>query len=310
MTLVWLPEPAEAFPPIPDSLTVDVWQGGEQLPGSAADVEFAVLPFGVTGQWLGPALASLPRLRVVQLMSAGADHVLRYVPPGVALCNARGAHTPATAEWAAGAIVAALRQFPRFAVAQHEGRWDTAYSQSVSGKHVLIVGYGSIGRGVERRLAGWDVTFERVARTPRPASDAAPAVLGLDDLASALPRADVVVILVPVTDETRGMVDARFLKLMKDGALLVNAARGAIVDTGALLAELTAGRLRAALDVTAPEPLPEGHPLWSAPGLLLTPHVGGAVRQARHRAYAVIAEQLTRYAAGQPLENVIGPHGY
>jgi phosphoglycerate dehydrogenase-like enzyme len=125
-----------------------------------------------------------------------------------------------------------------------------------------------------------------------------------------LPRADVVVILVPVTDETRGMVDARFLKLMKDGALLVNAARGAIVDTGALLAELTAGRLRAALDVTAPEPLPAGHPLWSAPGLLLTPHVGGAVRQARHRAYEVIAAQLTRYAAGQPLENVIGPRGY
>jgi phosphoglycerate dehydrogenase-like enzyme len=310
MTLVWLPDPAEAFPPIPDSLTVEVWQGGRQLPRSAAEVEFAVVPFGVAGEWLGAALASLPRLRVVQLMSAGADHVLRYVPPWVTLCNARGAHTPATAEWAAGAIIAAQRQFPRFAVAQHEGRWDTAYSQSVFGKHVLIVGYGSIGAAVERRLAGWDVTFERVARTARPAGDGTPAVLGLDDLPSALPRADVVVILVPVTGETRGMVDATFLKLMKDGALLVNAARGAIVDTGALLAELTAGRLRAALDVTDPEPLPAGHPLWTAPGLLLTPHVGGAIGQARGRAYEVIARQLARFAAGQPLQNVIGPQGY
>jgi phosphoglycerate dehydrogenase-like enzyme len=309
VTRVWLPDPPEAFGGIPDGVSVDVWKGGEQLPDSAADVEFVVVPFGMPGERVGRVLSGLPSLKVVQLMSAGADHVLAYLPPGVTLCNARGAHTPATAEWTVGVIIAALRQFPRFAVAQHEGRWDSAYSESVFGKHVLIVGYGSIGEAVERRLAGWEVTVERVARTARPAADG-PAVLGLEALTAALPRADVVVILVPGVDDTRNMVDAKFLAAMKDGALLVNAARGTLVDTDALLAELSSGRLRAALDVTVPEPLPAGHPLWSAPGLLLTPHVGGAIRQARDRVYQIIAAQLARYAAGQPLANVIGERGY
>jgi phosphoglycerate dehydrogenase-like enzyme len=135
-------------------------------------------------------------------------------------------------------------------------------------------------------------------------------VHGLDSLPALIPAADVIVILVPVIEETRNMVNAAFLAAMKDGALLVNAARGAIVDTGALLAELTAGRLRAALDVTDPEPLPPGHPLWSAPGLLLTPHVGGVVREAPYRVYEVVLPQIARYVAGQPLLNVIGPRGY
>jgi phosphoglycerate dehydrogenase-like enzyme len=174
---------------------------------------------------------------------------------------------------------------------------------------VLIVGYGSIGAAVERRLAGWEVTIERVARRARPGTQDAP-VLGIESLPEALPRADVVVLLVPVTDETRGLADAKFLSCMKDGALLVNAARGPIVDTDALLRELNSGRLRAALDVTDPEPLPDGHPLWKAPGLLLTPHVGGMVTGGRARANAVVRAQLGRYAAGEPLENVVGDQGY
>jgi phosphoglycerate dehydrogenase-like enzyme len=169
---------------------------------------------------------------------------------------------------------------------------------------VLIVGYGSIGAAVERRLAGWEVTIERIARHPREG------VRPITELHEALEQADVVVILVPVTDETRHLVDAKFLRSMKDGALLVNAARGPIVDTDALLKELTAQRITAALDVTDPEPLPPGHPLWQAPGLLLTPHVGGAITGARDRAYAVVRDQLARYAAGEPLRNVIGPRGY
>ena len=172
------------------------------------------------------------------------------------------------------------------------------------GKRVLIVGYGSIGQAVERRLAGWEVAIDRVARHARDG------VHPIEELPQILPTADVVVILVPVTDDTRQLVDAEFLKTMKDGALLVNAARGVIVDTDALLAELASGRLHAALDVTDPEPLPDGHPLWSAPGLLLTPHVGGAVRASRERAYRVVADQLARLASGRPLLNVIGPEGY
>jgi phosphoglycerate dehydrogenase-like enzyme len=169
---------------------------------------------------------------------------------------------------------------------------------------VLIVGYGDIGAAVERRLAGWDVTIERVARHARDG------VHAIGELPELLKNADVVVILLPVTDETRQLVNKDFLRAMKDGALLVNAARGVIVDTDALLEELTSGRIRAALDVTDPEPLPEGHPLWQAPGLLLAPHVGGAIHESRERAYQVVSEQLARLAAGEPLRNVIGERGY
>ena len=249
-------------------------------------------------------IAALPALRTIQILSAGADHVLPYVPAHVTLCNARGAHTAATAEWAVGAIIASVRNFPRFALAQRDGRWDYAQSEAVGGKHVLIVGYGDIGAAVERRLAGWDVTVERVARHARDG------VHPIGELPGLLKNADVVVILVPVTDETRQLVNQDFLRAMKDGALLVNAARGAVVDTGALIEALNSGRVRAALDVTDPEPLPAGHPLWQAPGLLLAPHVGGAVYQGRERAYRVVSEQLARLAAGQPLQNVIGDRGY
>ena len=306
MTRVWLPDPlgtVATLRSLPDGMEADVWTGGAPLPDSKDEVEFIVLPGGVTPATLAD-ITKLPKLKVIQLMSAGAERVAPYIPDGITLCNARGAHDAATAEWTVGAIVASLRNFPRFARAQEAGTWDFAVSGSVAGKHVLIVGYGSIGAAVERRLAGWEVTVERIARHARPG------VRPITELQEALPSADVVVILVPVTDETRHLVNKEFLKGMKDGALLVNAARGPIVDTDALLSELTAQRITAALDVTDPEPLPPGHPLWQAPGLLLTPHVGGAITDATPRAYAVVRDQLGRYAEGEPLQNVIGPRGY
>jgi len=306
VTLVWLPDRPEALGgsgALPDGMTADVWTGGEPLPRTQDEVEFIVLPMRVAPDTL-TKVTRLPNLKVVQLMSAGAERVIPYIPDSITLANARGAHDAATAEWTVGVIVADLRNLPRFVKSQQQGRWDFAVSESVAGKNVLIVGYGSIGGAVERRLAGWEVTIERVARTAKPG------VLGMDELPSALPRADVVVILLPVTKETTHLVDAEFLARMKDGALLVNAARGVIVDTDALVKELSTGRIRAALDVTDPEPLPSGHPLWTAPGLLLTPHVGGAITDATARAYAIVRAQLARYAAGEPLQNVIGPRGY
>jgi phosphoglycerate dehydrogenase-like enzyme len=305
VTLVWLPDPPEALGGLPAGMTADEWKGGDPLPATKDEVEIIVLPFGVTQETLAK-VARLPNLKLIQLTSAGAERVIPHVPPGVMLCNARGAHDAATAEWTVGAIVAHLRNFKRFSTAQDQGRWDIAVSESVAGKHVLIVGYGSIGGAVERRLAGWEVTIERVARTARPEDG----VMGIEDLHDVLPNADVVVLLVPVTDETRGMVNAEFLASMKDGALLVNAARGAIVEVDALLKELNSKRIKAALDVTDPEPLPPGHPLWTAPGLLLTPHIGGLINDTRQRAYTIVSAQLARYAAGEPLQNVIGARGY
>lgn len=303
MTRVWLPDSLDNFGSLPPGIEADVWTGGEDLPESADQVEYVVLPFAVKPETISK-IAALPSLKTIQILSAGADHILPYIPSHITLCNARGAHTASTAEWAVGAMVASIRNFPRFAVAQRDGHWDYVQSEPVGGKHVLIVGYGDIGAAVERRLAGWDVTVERVARHARDG------VHAIGELPELLPNADVVVILLPVTDETRQFVNKDFLRAMKDGALLVNAARGVIVDTDALLEELNSGRIRAALDVTDPEPLPAGHPLWQAPGLLLTPHVGGAIFASRERAYKVVSEQLARLAAGEPLLNVIGERGY
>ena len=305
MIRIWLPEPGwvEAMGGLPDGMAADVWTGGEARPESAGQVEFVVLPFGVPDARL-PVLAKLPRLRVIQLMSAGAERMLPYVPPGVTLCNARGAHDPAVGEWIVAVILAELRHLPEFVMAQRAGTWHAIPSKPLAGQTVLIVGYGSIGAATERLLAPFGVHVDRVARHARPG------VSSLDDLPALLPRADIVILLVPVTPATTRLADARFLGLMHDHALLVNAARGSIVDTAALLAELNSGRLRAALDVTDPEPLPAGHPLWSAPNLLLTPHVAGASTDAIPRARAIVSAQLARYAAGQPLANVVGTQGY
>jgi phosphoglycerate dehydrogenase-like enzyme len=247
-------------------------------------------------------LESLPSLRLVQLLSAGAEKFLGRLPEGVVLCNARGAHTPSTAEWAVTATLAAQRGIPFFVREQDARRWSFTTHATLVGARVLVIGAGDIGQAIGRMLAGFDVQLTYVARKPREG------VRSTADLPELLPQADVVILIVPVTPETRGMVDAGFLAAMKDGALLVNAARGVVVDTEALLAELTTGRLRAAVDVTDPEPLPEDHPLWSAPGVLITPHVGGAVPETRARAAATAVDQMARVLAGEPLLNVVGDY--
>jgi phosphoglycerate dehydrogenase-like enzyme len=273
---------ADAGPPSGDAALAQVWvprSGGATVPGGF--------------------LAALPRLRLVQLLSAGAEQFVGRLPEGVLLCNARGAHTLSTAEWAVAATLAAQRGLPFFAREQAAGRWSSATFSSLVGARVLVVGAGDIGTTIGRMLAGFDVELTYVARTARDG------VRSTAELPELLPHADVVILIVPVTPETTGMVDAAFLAAMPDGALLVNAARGVVVDTDALLAELTAGRLRAALDVTDPEPLPAGHPLWTAPGLLLTPHVGGAVPDTNARAAAAVTDQLARILAGEDLVNVV-----
>jgi phosphoglycerate dehydrogenase-like enzyme len=262
---------------------------------NVADVEFYVPSF-----FPKPATAAvmgqMPGLKVVQTLTAGVDKLRPHVPPGVVLCNARGAHDASTAEWVVAAILASLRDFPSFARATS---WDYHPTSALAESTVLIVGHGSIGQATERRLAGFEVNVLRVARRPRAG------VHGLSDLPSLLGQADVVVLLVPFTPETAGMVDAEFLARMKDGALLVNAARGPVVDTSALLTELAAGRLRAAMDVTDPEPLPPGHPLWTAPGVLITPHVAASTPVSMHRVAALVRSQVSAYLSGAPLANVI-----
>jgi phosphoglycerate dehydrogenase-like enzyme len=296
----WVAAAMEGLPATRVEIVDTAMTAGPDLPESVAEVEFYVPPF------LGPSaiaevMRQMPQLRVVQALTAGVDRLRPHLPDGVLLCNARGAHDAVTAEWVVGAMIAAQRAFPLFAREQAAARWSYQHTCELAEKAVLIVGYGSIGAAVERRLAGFEVSVLRVARRPRPEEG----VHGLGSLPALLPRADVVVLLVPFTPETSGMVDAAFLARMKDGALLVNAARGPVVVTPALVTEITSGRLRAAMDVTDPEPLPSDHPLWELPGAFVTPHVGASTPVSFQRAARLAREQAEAYLRGKPLRNVI-----
>jgi phosphoglycerate dehydrogenase-like enzyme len=281
-------------------VTVDVVApDGGSLPASAAQVQFYVPPFLVPGPGPVAAMTQMPRLKVVQTLTAGIDALRPFVPAGAVLCNARGVHDAGTAEWVVAAMLASVRQFPYFAAEQAARRWSYRFTGCLAGKTVLIVGYGSIGAAVERRLSGFDVEILRVARTPRET------VRPVADLEALLPAADVVVLLAPVTAETIGMADAAFLALMKDGALLVNAARGSLAVTDDLCAELSSGRLHAALDVTDPEPLAPDHPIWAMPNALITPHVAGSTPASATAGVRFVREQAERFRDGRPLANVI-----
>jgi phosphoglycerate dehydrogenase-like enzyme len=243
------------------------------------------------------AVVAMPELQVIQAQTAGVDVLLQIVPDGVELCDARGVHGSSTAEWALTALLSVFREFPRFERARQQRRWDYSVTDELAGKRVLIVGAGDVGQQLARRVTACDAIPVFVGRTAREG------VHSVAELPQLLPQADAVVLIVPKTDETVGMVDAEFLAAMPDGALLVNAARGPVVDTGALLAELASGRLRAAVDVTDPEPLPSDHPLWTAPNLLLTPHVAGSVLGFGDRFAALLVQQVHRYLHGEPLQN-------
>jgi phosphoglycerate dehydrogenase-like enzyme len=244
-------------------------------------------------------LGRMRALRLVQLLTAGAETWIGRLPDGVALSDGRGAHGGATAEWIVAALLAVYRHLPLFTAAQADERWDYHTTEELAAKRVLIVGAGDVAEQTVARLAPFEVTTTLVGRRARDG------VHPVDEVAELLPHHDACVVVVPLTDATRGLVDAAFLAAMPDGSVLVNAARGPVVDTDALLAELTAGRLRAALDVTDPEPLPAGHPLWSAPGLLLTPHVGGSVPLAVDRAFRIAAEQIRQFAGGNTPSNLV-----
>lgn len=293
-------------------------------PTEMYDVDLWVIPFG-----RNQAEAVLPHLRgvkVAQSLMAGVDWILPWLPKGIVLCDGRGVHDISASEWVLSAILATYKWLPHYRDLQTAQTWKGQAQEAVftdeenknsnglyriladdlHGKRVLIVGYGSIGAAIERRLLPFEVEIVRVARTAKES----PQVHAIAELEHLLPGADVVVMIVPLTAATRGLIGEREFGLMKHGALLVNAARGPVVDTDALVKALTEHRLRAALDVTDPEPLPAGHPLWSAPNLLLTPHIGGSTPEFIERAFKFVGEQVSRFAKGEALENVVNDAGY
>jgi phosphoglycerate dehydrogenase-like enzyme len=271
----------------------DVELLGWDAPGEG--VEF-VVPEGGVGT---DRLADLPDLKVVQVLSAGVDWVSEHVPEGVTLCNAGDARSPAVAQWVVAAILADLIGFQRAERARPARSWEHWQPRELAGKRVVIVGYGSIGRAVERRLVPFGVRVGRVARSARHG------VEPVERLAQAVEGADAVVVLAPLSDSTRGLVDAEVIAHMKEGALLLNAGRGPVVDTNALVAAVRAGHIRAALDVTDPEPLPADHVLWTLDGVFITPHNAGDTPEAELAAHALARAQMLRYRAGMPLHHVV-----
>ncbi len=285
---------------VPEGLRAAYYDGAEAPPADLEDVEFYVLPYD-RGPEPPKLIKELPSLRVVQSLSAGVETLVPLLPDGVRLANGRGLHDLSVAEHALALIHAAQRDLPRWFAQQARGEWVREHTRSLADSRVLLVGYGSIGQAIERQLVAAEAVVTRVASRPRPDED----VHGVAELPALLPQSDIVVLVLPDTPATRGLIGPGELAALPDDALVVNVGRGTAIDTDALLAETRSGRLRAGLDVVDPEPLPADHPLWTVSGVVITPHIAGGSASFYPRAKKLAAEQLRRYAEGEELLNLV-----
>lgn len=306
MTHVWIPPgtPDKYVALFPKNIVLHVLPSDAGDGGSLGPGQFVIA--GFSRERFPELVRRIEDVRVVQAMSAGIEDLLGHIPEGAILCDGAGIHDLSVAEWCVMTILATYRELPQQILSQSRAEWKRPSIRQMSdldGVNVLIVGYGAIGRALEVRLKPFGVNIVRVGRHPRPD------VSTVADLPALLPRADIVVTLLPLTPETTGFVDTKFISQMKHGALLVNPSRGRVVDTEALIAALREHRIRAALDVTEPEPLPHDHELWRLPGVLITPHIGGTVKGMFDRAWNLVVRQLNRYLNGEPLDNVVS-EGY
>lgn len=296
---------------VPDGARVVLWDVGAPLAEQADvgvrpdEVDVVVVPnYGASRTLLG-RLAALPNLSVVQLPSAGFEHALPHIRPEVTVCNGRGVHDAGTAELALALTLASQRGLDDAVRDAVDGRWAPRLRASLADRRVLVLGHGAIGAAVSARLRAFEAAVVPVASAAR--EEDGFHVHGVAELPELLPTVDVVIVTLPLTEATEGLVDARFLAALPDGALLVNVGRGRVVDTAALVAELEAGRLRAGLDVTDPEPLPPEHPLWRAPGVIITPHLGGYTDATTPRLAQLLRRQLVELVAGRAPVNVVRP---
>jgi phosphoglycerate dehydrogenase-like enzyme len=284
---------------LPQATIARYEDGGHDL----GEVDFYCLPYMGDGPSVA-MIAKMPGLRVLQSLSSGVDNILGAVPDQVTLCNGSGLHhEESTAELAVSLILASLRQLPRFALDQSRHRWDHVRTDSLDGKKVLLAGYGGMGKAIEERLAPFGARITRASRTARDG------VAPLSQLSPLAAEADILVVCIALTPDTCGLIGEEVLGALPDGALVVNVARGPIVDAAALARHLTGGRLRAALDVIDVEPLPSGRPEWALPNVLITPHIGGDTFAFARRAPGFVADQAERYLTGRPLANIVKPAG-
>ena len=309
MITVSVPEQAiaDALGPVGDDARVIVWDPVESdAPEAERErITIACIPHYSGGRAVYGRLAQCPRLKVIQIPSAGFEHALPFVPAGVSLANGKGVHDSRVAEMTLALALVSRRLLPQFLDAQARETWEPKFdTRSLADSRALVIGYGSIGEAIGVRLRASEVHVEGVARTARTAPDGT-AVHAVADLATLLPDFDIVIIVTPHSDETDKLVDGAFLAAMQDGALLINVGRGKVVDTDALLAELKAKRLFAALDVTDPEPLPDGHPLWSAPQCIIVPHVAGTEVLTNRRYTDLVKRQIDARRCGDDPVNFV-----
>ena len=243
--------------------------------------------------------AQMPNLKVLQMPYAGYDDALAFSRPGLTICNAPKVHVASTAELAVGLAISSRRGFDFFSQKQREGQWQSRVFPSLTDSRIGIIGFGNIGKKIAQNLSGFEVSIAAFTQSGRDGS------LTIDQLDSHLPNLDIVILILPLSDSSRHLFNAERLSKMKDGALLINVARGPVVDTDALVKELNSGRIFAALDVTDPEPLLSGHPLWSAKNVQIVPHIGGNSEAFEPRGRVLIESQLKLLAAGKPLEHVV-----
>ncbi len=293
------PQLADDLAPLPDGVEAIVWDMTGTAPRERIDL---VVPPYLDVRRAYPRLAGV-RTRLVQSQSLGYEGIAAVLPPGHVFANAVGVHEASTAELALALVLAAQRRIPDFVRAQDEGRWAQGFAPSLADRRVLLLGYGGVGQAIARRLVAFEVELTVVAHRAR--TEDGVRVHGTDELAALLPDAEILVAALPGGDATRHLVDDAHLSALPDGALVVNVGRGPLIDTDALVEHARRGRLRAALDVTDPEPLPPGHPLWSLPGVLIAPHVGGASSAMRPRIAKLVRTQLERMLRGEPPLHVV-----
>ena len=285
----------------PDGVAFLEWDLSVPAPRDVIDL--VVAPY--MGSLRGLARLANVATRLVQGQSMGYDGVADQLPPGHLFANAAGVHDAATAELAVALILASQRGLPDFVRAALRGQWTPEFRPSLADRTVLLVGYGGVGHAIEARLRAFETTVVRVASQER--TDERGRIYGIDSLGDLLPAADVVVVAVPLSEATHHLIDETFLARLSDGSLLVNVARGRVADTEALAAAAQSGRIRLALDVTDPEPLPAGHPLWSLPNVLISPHVGGATSAMLPRMAKLVHEQILRMRDGEAPLHVVLP---
>lgn len=285
--------------PLPTGVELVEWTMEEPAP--AERIDLVVYPYMLSPTRL-QRLAGV-KTRLVQSQSIGFDNVAENLPPGHRFANATGVHETSTAELAVALVLAAQRGIPRMVAAQLEGRWAPEFSPSLADRRILVLGYGGVGKAIVSRLVPFETDVTVVAHRAR--TEAGIEVHEMSALAQLLPHAEIVIVTLPATEATYRLVNAEFLAALPDGALVVNVGRGPVVDTDALVDELRAERLRAALDVTDPEPLPEGHPLWQLPGVLISPHRGGASTAMVPRVTKLVRTQIDRLRGGLDPINIV-----